>query len=84
MTCDFRGNPDGWQGFGRAARPTCAWVAWRRGVVVALASLSAGCATIGGLTKDSPPEAKQAVVTERAKARWQALIKGDLDPPTRT
>ena len=34
---------------------------------------------MGGLTKDSPPEEKQAVVKERATARWAALIKGDYD-----
>ena len=34
---------------------------------------------MGGLTKDSPPEEKQAVVKERASARWAALIKGDID-----
>ena len=39
----------------------------------------AGCASTGGLSRDSVPEAKQAVVTERIYARWQALIKGDLD-----
>ena len=35
--------------------------------------------SMGGLNSDSPAEAKQAVVTERIHARWQALIKGDLD-----
>ncbi len=39
----------------------------------------AGCATLGGVTKDSPPEVKQAAVKERANARWAALIKGDFD-----
>jgi hypothetical protein len=39
----------------------------------------AGCASMGGITKDSPAEAKQALVAERINARWQALIKGDLD-----
>jgi hypothetical protein len=39
----------------------------------------AGCSGLGGLTKDSPPEEKQAVVKERANARWAALIKGDYD-----
>ncbi len=34
---------------------------------------------MGGLTKDSSAEAKQALVSERINARWQALIKGDLD-----
>lgn len=34
---------------------------------------------MGGLSSDSPPQAKAAVVNERAQARWQALINGDLD-----
>jgi hypothetical protein len=29
--------------------------------------------------KDMTPEAKQALVTERINARWDLLIKGDLD-----
>ena len=33
----------------------------------------------GGVNKDSPPDVKAAVVKERSQARWQALIKGDLD-----
>ena len=42
--------------------------------------VAAGCATTGGrLTKDTAPEIKRAAVTERANARWAALIKGDLD-----
>ena len=36
----------------------------------------AACATV---TVDSAPEVKQKVVAERAQARWQALMKGDLD-----
>ena len=45
--------------------------------MVALAGLAvAACASISA---DSAPEAKQKVVSERAVARWQALIKGDLD-----
>jgi hypothetical protein len=39
--------------------------------------LGRGCATTGGLTKDSSPEAKQAAVAARANARWQALIARD-------
>ena len=47
------------------------------GLVVALAGLAvAACASISA---DSAPEAKQKVVSERAVARWQALIKGDVD-----
>jgi len=33
---------------------------------------------MGGLSSDSTAEAKAAVTSERAQARWQALIKGDL------
>ena len=39
----------------------------------------AGCAAMGGISKDSTPEAKAAVVSERSQARWDALIKGDVD-----
>jgi hypothetical protein len=47
-------------------------------VVTAVVILVAGCAATGGnLTKDTPVESKQAVVRERAEARWQAIIKGD-------
>jgi hypothetical protein len=53
---------------------------WARAVryvsLLAVASCIAGCA---GLTKDSAPDVKAAAVKERAQARWQALIKGDLD-----
>ena len=46
------------------------WLAW---VVVA------GCSTLGGVTKDSPLEVKEAAVKERAGARWAAMMKGDID-----
>jgi hypothetical protein len=49
------------------------------GCVALLAVAIAGCASMGGITKDSSVEAKQALVSERINARWQALIKGDLD-----
>ncbi len=45
--------------------------------MVASVALS-GCAGFW-IGKDSDPAAKQKVVAERAEARWQALIKGDLD-----
>ena len=47
---------------------------------VAAVALS-GCAGMAGfgISKDSDPTAKQKVVAERAEARWQSLIKGDLD-----
>jgi hypothetical protein len=42
--------------------------------------LAAGCASLpGSLSPDSPADVKQAVVAERAKARWQALIKGEFE-----
>jgi len=46
---------------------------------VVVASMVAACAGIGGVSKDSTPEVKAAAVRERSQARWQALIKGDLD-----
>ena len=67
------------QSFGRRrARMRSVKLQWKRGVAVLLVGL-AGCASVGSLTKDSPPEAKQAAVAERAKARWAAMIDGNLD-----
>ena len=54
-----------------AARFSAGALRWTRWLVLGLA----GCAGIG---VDSSPEAKQKVVAERAEARWQLLIKGDL------
>ena len=51
---------------------------FKLGVAVILMAL-VGCASVGGLSKDSPPEVKQAAVAERAKARWAAMINGNLD-----
>lgn len=44
-------------------------------LAVAFAALLAGCASSGGLSKDSSATDKESAVAERAKARWQALIK---------
>jgi hypothetical protein len=44
-------------------------------VAVAVAAVLAGCASPGGLSKDSSATDKESAVAERAKARWQALIK---------
>jgi hypothetical protein len=57
---------------------------WRRAPKLALcavlsAVVAAGCAMMGGVSKDSSPEDKRAAVTERVNARWAALLKGDLD-----
>jgi hypothetical protein len=43
---------------------------------IAAGAMLVGCAT---LSADSPPEAKQKVVAERAQARWELLIKGDVE-----
>jgi predicted small secreted protein len=55
----------------------------RQGIAVLLAVLLAasvaGCASMSGGGKDLAPEAKRALVAERINARWNALIKGDLD-----
>jgi predicted small secreted protein len=48
-------------------------------LAVSLAASLAGCASMSGGGKDLAPEAKQALVSERINARWNALIKGDLD-----
>ena len=52
-----------------------------KGVVAgAMAVLLAACAGMTpGVSRDASPQVKQTVVAERAEARWQALIKGDLD-----
>ena len=48
------------------------------GMVASVSALGVlvGCA---GLSNTASPEAKQKFVAERAEARWQALIKGDID-----
>jgi hypothetical protein len=69
-------------GFGRSARSReerREVPAGARWLTVACVVALAGCASVGGVTKDSPPEAKRALVTERVKARWAALVEGDLD-----
>jgi hypothetical protein len=42
-------------------------------------ALGAGLAACASISVDSPPEAKQKVVAERAQARWELLIKGDVE-----
>jgi hypothetical protein len=70
------------------ARPaTRGWrEGWKRLVALFAAGAVAtmalgGCAGIAGfgISKDSDPAAKQKVVAQRAEARWQSLITGDLD-----
>lgn len=57
----------------RKTLPLVQWLGWA--VAVSVVGLT-GCAT---LTPDSPPEQKQKVVAEKAQARWDALLKGDVD-----
>jgi hypothetical protein len=45
----------------------------------AVATMALGGCAVFGINKDSDPAAKQKVVAQRAEARWQSLIKGDLD-----
>jgi len=42
------------------------------------AAFLAGCAGMGGLSAETPPEVKRDAVATRAKARWQHLIDRDL------
>jgi hypothetical protein len=42
-------------------------------------ALGVGLAACASISVDSPPEAKQKLVAERAQARWDLLIKGDVD-----
>jgi hypothetical protein len=56
------------------------WTVAARWASVLIAAAVAACASMpGSLSKDSTAEVKRAVVSERINARWQALIKGDLD-----
>jgi hypothetical protein len=63
------------------------WQRWLQGLFklglgLVLVGAISGCATTPGtgtLTNESPPEVKRAVLTERINARWDALIKGDMD-----
>ena len=54
---------------------------WFWGVAALIGWILAGCATYpgGGVTAESPPEVKQKVVMERAKARWQAVMQQNVE-----
>lgn len=71
------------QGLGKRTG-SCMRVAMQRNaatvaMVVLAVMTAAGCAGLGGISKDAPPDEKRAAVTERVNARWAALIKGDMD-----
>ena len=58
------------------------WRQWRNWICSAIVALAAcGCATapFGGFSADSSNEKKSVAVRERAEARWQALIKDDIE-----
>lgn len=47
--------------------------------MLAAIALLGGCAGVGGLRADTPPEVKRDAVAARAKARWEHLINRDLE-----
>ena len=48
--------------------------------ILAILLLPLGCAAPGDkASREMSPEARRVMVTDRANARWAALIKGDLD-----
>jgi hypothetical protein len=54
-------------------------VDWRQLTGAAIIGVTlAACAATGSISKESPAETKQAAVTQRANARWQAIIDGDV------
>ena len=67
------------QGFGLRSFRARVFRSLARLLGVAALVAATGCATTGGITKDSAPEVKREAVTERVNARWAALIKGDID-----
>jgi hypothetical protein len=48
------------------------WAGW-------LSLLALGLAGCAGISVESSPQAKQRLVAERAQARWQVLMKGDVE-----
>ena len=62
----------------KAFPPFCRRLATVDGAAIIGVTLAA-CAATGAISKDSPDDAKQAAVTKRANARWQAIVSGDVD-----
>jgi hypothetical protein len=72
----FSGIPQISRHFVAVSRHAC------RAVATLAVVVAAGCATPGGAPvapAPTTPEARQAVVAERANARWAALIKDDME-----
>jgi hypothetical protein len=55
------------------------WKAAVTGAVWVVCVLVTGCASFGGITVDSSSKAKEEAATERVKARWKALIDGNVE-----
>jgi hypothetical protein len=66
------------EGFGWRSTRAGPQVRIARLVGAVLLAVLAGCAATGRLTKDTPPDVLQGAVQERALARWQAIIDGDV------
>ena len=62
------------KGIARNGRKSGIWglAAWASVVLL-------GCASLGGVTTESAPEVKQKAAMERAKARWQAVMDGNVE-----
>ena len=81
VECGDRANWSFWDALRHFAMLTVAKRRQFRAPATALLAVLAlaGCAGMARLSADSSPEAKREAVAARAEARWQALIKGDLD-----
>ena len=68
--------------FGSGKRFTTQSVAgWRQLTVLAILGVTlTACAGLGGISKDSSEEAKQAAATKRAQERWALIIAGKIAP----
>lgn len=52
---------------------------WCGAAATSVVLVACASAPFVGVSKDSTPEAKQAAVQERAKARWQAISEGNVE-----
>lgn len=52
---------------------------WGGGALIGSVLVACSSMPFGGVTAESSPEAKQAAVLERAKARWQAVSEGNVE-----
>src|SRR5258708_25261468 len=71
--CAGSGCPERGAARGRSVAPPLRWLAW---ATLGLAATLAGCAS---LSVDSTAAQKQELVAQRAQARWDLLMKGDVE-----